>query len=127
MRMASALSTDEHFGNDRERNLNKLRTWVGGLERIGDAEQVVALLVQSEVSLVNLKWFTVDELAASGVGEAVACELLSQLSSLEQSSMMSPRSVPISAHRLVFRLRMTHSPMCAVAHRVARARSHSHL
>jgi 2C-methyl-D-erythritol 2,4-cyclodiphosphate synthase len=63
---------------------------VGGLERIGDAEQVVALLVQSEVSLVNLKLLTVDELAATGVGEAVACELLSQLGSLEQSPRGSP-------------------------------------
>jgi hypothetical protein len=51
---------------------------VGGLERIGDAEQVVALLVQSEVSLANLGAFTVDELAATGIGEAAACELLSQ-------------------------------------------------
>jgi hypothetical protein len=63
---------------------------VGGLERIGNAEQVVALLVQSEVSLANLKLFTVDELAATGVGEDVACELLSQLSSLEQSPRGSP-------------------------------------
>jgi hypothetical protein len=51
---------------------------VGGLERIGDAEQVVALLVQSEVSLANLGSFTVDELAPTGIGEAAACELLSQ-------------------------------------------------
>jgi hypothetical protein len=78
------------LGRDTRRNLNKLRTWVGGLERIGDAEQVVALLVQSEVSLDNLKLLTVDELAATGVGEAVACELLSQLSSLEQSPRGSP-------------------------------------
>ena len=41
-----------------------LRAWVDGLERIGDAEQVVALLVESEVSLANLGLFTVDELAA---------------------------------------------------------------
>ena len=51
---------------------------MGGLERIGDAEQVVALLVQSEVSLANLGAFTVDELAATGIGEAAAGELLFQ-------------------------------------------------
>ncbi len=57
-----------------------LRAWVGGLERIGDAEQVVALLVRSEVPLANLGSFTVDELAATSIGEAAAswCELLSQ-------------------------------------------------
>ena len=54
------------------------RAGVGGLERIGDAEQVVALLVDSEVSLANLGAFTVDELAAMGIGEAAARELLSQ-------------------------------------------------
>ncbi len=63
---------------DRDALLDELRAWVGGLERIGDAEQVVALLVQSEVSLANLGSFTVDELAATGIGEAAACELLSQ-------------------------------------------------
>jgi hypothetical protein len=51
---------------------------VGGLERIGDAEQVVALLVRSEVSLANLGAFTVDELAAMGIGEAAASELVCQ-------------------------------------------------
>ena len=51
---------------------------MGGLERIGDAAQLTALLVQSEVSLANLGSFTVDELAATGIGEAAACELLSQ-------------------------------------------------
>jgi hypothetical protein len=55
-----------------------LRAWVGGVERIGDAEQVVAMLLQSKVSLANLGSFTVDELAATGIGEATACELLSQ-------------------------------------------------
>jgi hypothetical protein len=63
---------------DRDALLDELRAWVVGLERIGDAEQVVALLVQSEVSLANLGAFTVDELAATGIGEAAACELLSQ-------------------------------------------------
>ena len=58
--------------------LDALRAWVGGLERIGDAEQVVALLVRSEVSLANLGAFTVDELAATGIGEAAAGELLFQ-------------------------------------------------
>jgi hypothetical protein len=58
--------------------LYELRAWMGGLERIGDAEQVVALLVQSEVSLANLGAFTVDELAAMGIGEAAASELLCQ-------------------------------------------------
>ena len=53
---------------------------MGGLEleHIGDAEHVVALLVQSEVSLTNLGSFTVNELAATGIGEAAACELLCQ-------------------------------------------------
>ena len=57
-----------------------LWAWVGGLERIGDAEQVVALLVRNEVPLANLGAFSVDELAATGIGEAAAswCELLSQ-------------------------------------------------
>ena len=55
-----------------------LRAWVDGLERIGDAEQVVALLVRSEVSLANLGAFTVDELAATGIGEAAAGELFRQ-------------------------------------------------
>jgi hypothetical protein len=63
---------------DRDAPLDELRAWVGGLERIGDAEHVVALLVKSEVSLTNLGAFTVDELAATGIGEAAACELLSQ-------------------------------------------------
>ncbi len=59
--------------------LDELRAWVGGLERVGDAEQVVALLVESEVSLANLGLFTVDELAAMGIGEAAASELVCQL------------------------------------------------
>jgi hypothetical protein len=63
---------------DRDAPLDELRAWVGGLERIGDAEQVVALLVRSEVSLANLGAFTVDELAATGIGEAAAGELLFQ-------------------------------------------------
>ena len=92
---ATLCDTAEYGVLGRDTPLNKLRTWVGGLERIGDAEQVVALLVQSEVSLANLKLFTVDELAATGIGAAVACELLSQLSSLEQS----PRGSPITGAR----------------------------
>jgi hypothetical protein len=63
---------------DRDAPLDELRAWVGGLECIGDAEQVVALLVESEVSLANLGAFRVDELAAMGIGEAAARELLSQ-------------------------------------------------
>ncbi len=41
--------------------------WVHGLECIGDAEHVVALLVQRDMSLANLGWFTVEleELAAT--------------------------------------------------------------
>ncbi len=62
----------------RDAPLDELRAWVGGLERIGDAEQVVALLVQSEVSLANLGAFTVGELAATGIGEAAAGELFRQ-------------------------------------------------
>ncbi len=64
----------------RDTLLAELRAWVGGLdsERIGDAERVVALLLQGEVSLANLGLFTVDELAGTGIGEAAACELLSQ-------------------------------------------------
>ncbi len=59
----------------RDALLDELRALVGELERIGDAEQVVALLVRSEVSLANLGAFPVDELAATGTGEAAACEL----------------------------------------------------
>jgi hypothetical protein len=51
---------------------------VGGLERIGDTERTLALLVQNEVSMANLGSFSVDELATTGIGEAAACELLSQ-------------------------------------------------
>ncbi len=63
---------------DRDALLDELRAWVGGLERIGDAEQVVALLVQSEVSLANLGAFTVAELLAMGIGEAAASQLVCQ-------------------------------------------------
>jgi hypothetical protein len=38
----------------------------------------IPLLVRKEVSLANLGAFAVDELAATGIGEAAACELLSQ-------------------------------------------------
>ncbi len=85
---ACSTSGDTAYRGDalgRDAPLDELRAWVGGLERIGDAEQVVALLVRSEVSLVrsevslaNLGSFTVDELAATGIGKAAACELLSQ-------------------------------------------------
>jgi hypothetical protein len=63
---------------DRDALLDELRAWVGGLERIGESEQVVALLVESEVSLANLGSFRVDELAAMGIGEAAASELVCQ-------------------------------------------------
>jgi hypothetical protein len=49
---------------------------VGGFERIGDTDQLVAPVVQSELSLANLE--SVDELVETGVGEATACELVSQ-------------------------------------------------
>ena len=62
----------------RDAPLDELRAWVGGLERIGDAAQLTALLVQSEVSLANLGSFTVDELVAMGIGEAAASELVCQ-------------------------------------------------
>ena len=78
---ACSTSGDAAYRSDalgRHAPLDELRAWVGGLERIGDAEQVVALLLQGEVSLANLGLFTVDELAGTGVGEAAACELLSQ-------------------------------------------------
>jgi hypothetical protein len=38
----------------------------------------IPLLVRKEVSLANLGAFAVDKLAATGIGEAAACELLSQ-------------------------------------------------
>jgi hypothetical protein len=101
---ATLCDTAEYAVLGRDTPLNKLRTWVGGLEHIGDAEQVVALLVQSEVSLVNLKLLTVDELAATGVGEAVACELLSQLSSLEQSPRVDRSGLSEQAHGMPFGL-----------------------
>jgi hypothetical protein len=75
---SSGDTADRGDALDRDAPLDELRAWVGGLERIGDAEQVVALLVESEVSLANLGSFTVDELAATGIGEAAACELLFQ-------------------------------------------------
>jgi hypothetical protein len=62
----------------RDTPLDELRAWVGRLQCIDDAEHVVALLVHNEVSLANLGLFTVDELATTGVGETVACELLSR-------------------------------------------------
>ena len=77
-RAASCATADGGDAHARDTLLAELRAWVGGLERIGDAEQVVALLLQGEVSLANLGLFTVDELAGTGVGEAAACELLSQ-------------------------------------------------
>jgi hypothetical protein len=58
--------------------LDELRTWVNGLERIGDAKQVLSLLVKNEVSMANLDSFTVDELSSTGIGEAAAYELLTQ-------------------------------------------------
>jgi hypothetical protein len=78
---ACSTSGDAAYRGDplgRHAPLDELRAWVGGLERIGDAEQVVALLVESEVSLANLGAFTVDELAATGIGEAAASELFRQ-------------------------------------------------
>jgi hypothetical protein len=80
-RAASCATAEGGDVHARDTLLAELRAWVGGLERIGDAEQVVALLLQGEVSLANLGLFTVDELAGTGVGEAVACELLSQFKS----------------------------------------------
>ena len=68
-----------NIGPDRDTLFDELRAWVGGLERIGDAGLVLALLVRSEVSLANLGLFSVNELAATGMGEAAAGELLSQL------------------------------------------------
>ncbi len=61
-----------------------------GLERIGDAEQVATLLVQSEVSLANLGAFTVDDLAAMGNSQAAA----SELSLLSQFRL--PRYAPLT-------------------------------
>ncbi len=78
---ACSTSGDTAYRGDalgRHAPLDELRAWVGGLECIGDAEQVVALLVQSEVTLANLGAFTVDELAATGIGEAAASELFRQ-------------------------------------------------
>ena len=63
---------------DQRTLLDELRAWAGGLERIGDTERTLALLVQNEVSMANLGSFSVDELATTGIGEAAACELLSQ-------------------------------------------------
>ena len=62
----------------REARRNELREWVSGLERIGDAEQLLTLLIRNELSLANLGLCTVDELAEIGVGEAAACEILSR-------------------------------------------------
>ena len=68
---------DRRDALDRDMQLDELWAWVGRLESIADAEQVVASAV-GEVSLANLRAFTVDELAAMGTGEAAACELLCQ-------------------------------------------------
>jgi hypothetical protein len=56
----------------------KLRLGIGAAFSF-DAGLVLALLVRSEVSLANLGLFSVNELAATGMGEAVAGELLSHL------------------------------------------------
>jgi hypothetical protein len=78
---AASCDTAEGGGTrGRDALLDELRAWVGGLERIGDAAQLTALLVQSEVSLANLGSFSVDELAAIGINAAAASELLSQFS-----------------------------------------------
>jgi hypothetical protein len=60
-RAASCATAEGGDAHARDTLLAELRAWVGGLERIGDAEQVVVLLVESEVSLANLGSFTVDE------------------------------------------------------------------
>ena len=50
---------------------------MGGPERIGDAEQVAAVLVR-EVPLANLGSFTVDSWRRLDIGEVAACELFLQ-------------------------------------------------
>jgi hypothetical protein len=57
-----------------------LWTWVAGLERIRDANRVVAILVRNEVSLASLALFTVKDLADMGIPKSAAKELLAQLS-----------------------------------------------
>ena len=61
--------------------LADLRAWLGGLERIADADQLAALLTQQDVSLATLALLTVDELAATGIGEDAARNLLTRITS----------------------------------------------
>ena len=78
--------------------LDELRTWVGGLERIGDAEQVVALLVQNEVSLANLGSLSVDDLATIGMPKPVARELHVQFNRRVLPDMESSHALPYGPH-----------------------------
>ncbi len=57
-----------------------LRTWLAGLERIGDVNQLAAVLLLNEVTLRSLKLLAVDDLAAFGIPKPVACELIAQFS-----------------------------------------------
>lgn len=61
--------------------LADLRAWLGGLDRIADADQLAALLTQQDVSLATLALLTVDELAATGIGEDAARNLLTHITS----------------------------------------------
>ena len=82
--------------------LDELRAWVGGLERICDAEQMVALLLQNEVSLANLGLFSVDDLAALGLRTPVACELHAQFNRRRLPDMQSARSLPHGQNATLF-------------------------
>ena len=84
--------------------LDELRAWVGGLERIGDAEQMVALLLQNEVSLANLGLFSVDDLAAIGLRTPVACELHAQFNRRRLADMQSARALPQGPNATLFSL-----------------------
>jgi hypothetical protein len=70
---------------DRDMLLRTFRTWVEGVEGVGDAEQLGALLVRNEVSLANIGLFSVDELVAMGVDEDAAVALLSAARCIEAS------------------------------------------
>jgi hypothetical protein len=68
-----------------------LRTWLAGLERIGDVNQLAAVLLLSlnGVTPRSLKLLAVDDLAAFGIPKPVACELIAQFSCRERHDMQS--------------------------------------
>ena len=70
--------------------LDEMRAWLGGLVNIGDTDKLSALLAQNEISLRNIKSFSVGELEATGIDAAVATELLSDFNASTSTSLRIP-------------------------------------